>query len=88
MSTVNALESAIAWAEERLRRGAEPPFIYYRLMQLREAAKELLPHATQLEEGSRQSSGRSETDPRQEAEASQPDTAPRLRVVPDQRAQT
>ncbi len=39
------LEQAISWAEERLRNGAEPPLIYYRLMQLREAAKELHPHA-------------------------------------------
>lgn len=48
MKIDDKLESVVAWAEERLRNGAEPPFIYYRLMQLREAAEELLPHARQL----------------------------------------
>lgn len=52
MEIDNQLEAAIKWAEERLRNGSEPPFIYYRLMQLREAAQELLPHAKQQTEGS------------------------------------
>lgn len=45
------LAASIDWAEERLRNGAEPPFIYYRLMQLREAAMELKDHAKRLAEG-------------------------------------
>lgn len=81
MAISKDLTRAIEWAEERLRNGAEPPFIYYRLMQLREAAQELLPHATRLEAGSLESSGRSETDPRLSDEASRPDNARRLHVV-------
>lgn len=51
------LAEAITWAEERLRNGAEPPFIYYRLMQLREAAMELQDHARRLSEISPGSEG-------------------------------
>jgi len=36
------LAASIDWAEERLRSGAEPPWTYYRLMQLKEAALELM----------------------------------------------
>lgn len=36
------LSEAIDWAEKRLRTGSEPPWTYYRLMQLKEAAVELL----------------------------------------------
>lgn len=52
MSIDEHLAEAIDWAEERLRNGAEPPLIYYRLMQLREAATELQSHAKRLAEGS------------------------------------
>lgn len=52
MNIEKSLRVNIEWAEERLRNGEEPPFIYYRLMQLREAASELLSHAKRLEEGS------------------------------------
>lgn len=55
MSVEKSLLANIEWAEERLRNGAEPPFIYYRLMQLREAASELLAHARRLEVGSPES---------------------------------
>ncbi|MAP94286.1 MAG: hypothetical protein CMK07_04985 [Ponticaulis sp.] len=44
------LEAVIKWSEERLRTGAEPPFIYYRLMQLRESAKELYDPSRQRSE--------------------------------------
>ena len=36
-----ALDTAKAWAQERLRSGAEPPWTYYRLMQLVEAVESL-----------------------------------------------
>lgn len=62
MTVAKELTAAIEWAEERLRNGAEPPFIYYRLMQLREAAQELLPHAKRLEASCTQSEGRPESD--------------------------
>lgn len=36
-----ALDIVRAWAKERLRSGSEPPWTYYRLMQLVEAVDEL-----------------------------------------------
>lgn len=72
MSINDQLEATIAWAEERIRNGSEPPFIYYRLMQLREAAQELLPHAKQLAEGSLESAGHQENVQQQAAQESRP----------------
>ena len=48
MTPDKALETCIEWANERLRNGSEPPWIYYRLMQLKEAATELLPHGREV----------------------------------------
>ena len=42
----SVLERAIEWADERLRSGTEPPWSYYRLMQLKEAATQLLPNSS------------------------------------------
>ena len=80
MSVVHDLERAIEWAEERLRNGAEPPFIYYRLMQLREAAQELLPHATRLEAGSPESGRTVESAPQQSDRVFELDTVRRRRA--------
>ena len=57
MSIADDLTRAVDWANERLRSGAEPPWSYYRLMQLREAATELLEgmRAMQPMEGSQES---------------------------------
>ena len=42
MTISENLAAAIDWADVRLRSGTEPPWAYYRLMQLKEAATELL----------------------------------------------
>ena len=70
------LEEAIDWAEERLRNGAEPPFIYYRLMQLREAAMELKDHARRLSEGSQECAEHPETALQQAAQEPRPNIVP------------
>lgn len=71
------LSEAIQWAEQRLRHGEEPPFIYYRLMQLREAAMELAPHAKRLAEDSPGSEEHPETDAQQVVSLFPPSTVPR-----------
>lgn len=76
MSIDDQLEAIGSWAEERLRTGAEPPFIYYRLMQLREAAKELMPHARRLAEGSQEPNEHLENVPQQAAQGSPPNIVP------------
>jgi len=76
MTIEQHLDEAISWAEERLRSGAEPPFIYYRLMQLREAATELKSHAMQLAEGSPLSAEHQESVLQQAAEEHHPNIVP------------
>lgn len=75
------LASAIDWAEKRLRTGAEPPWSYYRLMQLKEAATELLAglESTSPMESSPKAEEHPETDPPHEGHIVRLDTARRHR---------
>lgn len=76
------LTQAIEWANERLRSEAEPPWSYYRLMQLREAATELVAgmNATmQPTDDSPGSEGRPASASQQGADIVQLDTAPHHR---------
>lgn len=40
------LQNVIEWAQYRIREMNDPPFVYYRLMQIIEASRELLPITT------------------------------------------
>lgn len=76
------LTRAIDWANERLRSGAEPPWAYYRLMQLKEAASELIAGmnvAMQPTDGSPESDGLPASAPQQAADIVPLDSARRLR---------
>jgi hypothetical protein len=79
MSIADDLKRAIDWANERLRSGAEPPWSYYRLMQLKEAAAELLEgmRSTQPMEGSQESLPHSASEIQPSASVLQLDTARR-----------
>lgn len=81
MSIADDLTRAIDWANDRLRSGAEPPWSYYRLMQLKEAATELLAgmRATQPMEGSQGSPPHSASETPPSASVLQLDTARRHR---------
>lgn len=82
------LEAAIDWAEERLRSGAEPPFVYYRLMQLREAAKELSGHAKQCAANSLRPERCQENAPQQADGGHLPNIFPLHQRVRDEQTQT
>ena len=81
MSIDTHLAAAIDWAEKRLRTGTEPPWSYYRLMQLKEAATELLAgiESTSPTGHSQQSESHPESDRPQEAGIVRLDTARRHR---------
>lgn len=72
------LESVQAWATERLRSGTEPPWSYYRLMQLLDAIAGLRDPDADITRGySPQSEQRSESGPQREADIVQLDTVRR-----------
>lgn len=59
------LERVSEWARDRIRAGQEPPWTYYKLMQLVDAIESLRdPDATQRMENSLQSPERSQDDVR------------------------
>ena len=81
MEIEHHLSATIDWAEKRLRTGSEPPWTYYRLMQLKEAATELMSglEATIPMESSQTSESHSATPHPQEDRIYRLDTARRHR---------
>lgn len=78
-----------AWATERLRSGAEPPWSYYRLMQLVDALVGLRdPDGDLTKDHSLQSEPHSGSDPRPAAPIVRLDDARRHRAIPQEQPPT